>query len=188
LLSFGALCSCKGRDAERFVHGFSAEELMTIKIGDKLPDISFTVMGPEGPKPLKGSDYFKGRKIALVGVPGAFTPTCHLSHLPGFLAKEREFRKKGIDAIAVTAVNDAWTLDAWLDASKAKGKIDALADGSAVFAKAVGLDLDLQDHGLGLRSKRYSMIVNDGTVERLNVEEKAGVAEVSSAEQLLAQL
>lgn len=161
---------------------------MTIKIGDKIPDVSFTVLGPDGPKPLKASDYFKGRKVALFGVPGAFTPTCHNSHLPGFLAKEKDLKGKGIDAIAVTSVNDVWTLDAWLDASKAKGKIDGLADGSAVFAKALGLDLDLADHGLGLRSKRYSMIVNDGTVERINVEENPSVAETSSAEALLSQL
>lgn len=161
---------------------------MTIKAGDKIPDVSFTVFGPEGPKPLKASDYFKGRKIALFAVPGAFTPTCHNTHLPGFLAKEKAIKEKGIDAIAVTAVNDIWTLDAWLDMSKAKGKIDGLADGSGVFAKATGLDLDLGEYGLGLRSKRYSMIVNDGIVERLNVEENPGVAETSSAEALLAQL
>lgn len=161
---------------------------MTIKTGDQLPDASFTVLGPDGPKPLSAHDYFKGRRIALFAVPGAFTPTCHKSHLPGFLAKVSELRSKGIDAIAVTAVNDVWTLDAWLDASKAKGQIDALADGSGHFAKALGLDLDLSEHGLGLRSKRYSMIVNAGKVERLNIEENPGVAETSSAATLLSQL
>jgi peroxiredoxin len=165
-----------------------AEESMAIMIGDRIPDVSFTILRTEGPKLISANDYFKDRKIALFAVPGAFTPTCDKSHLPGFLAKEGEIKGKGVDAIAVTAVNDVWTLYAWLDLSKAQGAIDGLADGSAVFAKAVGLALDLVEHGLGLRSKRYSMIVNDGTVERLNVEEKAGVAKTSSAEALLAQL
>jgi peroxiredoxin len=159
-----------------------------IMIGERIPDVPFTILGAEGPELIGANDYFKNRKVALFAVPGAFTPTCDKRHLPGFLAKEVEIKKKGVSAIAVTAVNDVWTLYAWLDVSKAKGKIDGLADGSAVFAKALGLHLDLGEHGLGLRSKRYSMIVNDGTVELLNVEEKAGVVKTSGAETLLAQL
>jgi len=161
---------------------------MTIKQGDPIPDVSLTLAGPDGPKSIKAKDYFAGRKIVVFAVPGAFTPTCHKTHLPGFLAKAADMKAKGIDAIAVAAVNDVWTLDAWLEASHAKGVIDGIADGSASFAKALGLDLDLSEHGLGLRSKRYSMIVNNGTVERLNIEENPGVAETSSAEALLAQL
>ena len=161
---------------------------MTIKPGDRIPDVSLTVAGPDGPKSVNAKDYFAKRRIVLFAVPGAFTPTCHKSHLPGFLAKAQEIKAKGVDAIAVVAVNDVWTLDAWLEASHAKGEIDGLADGSAAFAKALGLDLDLSEHGLGLRSKRYSMIVNDGVVERLNIEDNPGVAQTSGAEALLAQL
>jgi peroxiredoxin len=161
---------------------------MTVKAGDQIPDVSLTVAGPDGPKNISARDYFSGRKVAAFGVPGAFTPTCHKSHLPGFLAKAAEIRGKGIDAIAVVAVNDIWTLEAWLEATHAKGKIDGLADGSATFTKALGLELDLSEHGLGLRSKRYSMIVNNCVVERLNVEEDPSVAQTSGAEALLAQL
>ena len=161
---------------------------MTIKAGDKIPDISFTVMGKNGPEPIKASDYFAGRRIALFAVPGAYTPTCHMTHLPGFVAKAAEIRAKGVDAIAITAVNDIFTLDAWLKDSGAAGKIDGLADGSAVFAKAIGLDLDLTERGLGVRSQRYAAIVRDGVVEWINVEENSSAATVSTAESTLAKL
>lgn len=161
---------------------------MSIKAGDRIPDVAFTVMGKNGPEPIKAKDYFAGRKIALFSVPGAYTPTCHMKHLPGFVEKADEIRSKGVDAVAVTAVNDIFTLDAWLKDKGAAGKIDGLADGSAVFAKAIGLELDLTDFGLGVRGKRYSAIVRDGVVEWINVEENSSEATVSSAESTLAKL
>jgi len=165
-----------------------AERIMTIKAGDRLPDATFTVMGKDGPAPVKAADYFAGRKVALFSVPGAYTPTCHKQHLPGFVAKAAQIRAKGVDAIAVTAVNDVFVLDAWLEATGAKGKVDGLADGSAVFAKAIGEELDLTDLGLGVRGKRYAALVNNGVVEWIDVEENSSACTVSSAESTLARL
>jgi len=161
---------------------------MTIKAGDRLPDVKLTVMGKSGPEPISTKDYFAGRKVALFSVPGAYTPTCHKKHLPGFIAKTDEIKSKGVDAVAVTAVNDIFALDAWLKDSGADGKIDALADGSAAFVKALGLDLDLADAGLGVRGKRYSALVDDGVVKWINVEENSSEATVSTAEATLAKL
>jgi len=161
---------------------------MTIKAGDRIPDVTLTVMGDNGPEPVKARDYFAGRKIALFSVPGAYTPTCHMKHLPGFVEKYAEIKSKGVDAVAVTAVNDVFTLDHWLKDTGAAGKIDGLADGSAVLARAMGLDLDLTEHGLGVRGKRYSAVVKDGVVEWINVEENSSLATVSSAESTLAKL
>jgi peroxiredoxin len=161
---------------------------MSIKAGDRLPEVSFTVMGKDGPQPLKAADYFKGRRVALFSVPGAYTPTCHKTHLPGFVAKAGEIKAKGVDAIAVTAVNDIFVLDAWLGVSNAKGKVDGLADGSGDFAKAIGLELDLAERGLGLRGKRYAALVNDGALEWIEVEENSSACTVSSADSLLARL
>lgn len=161
---------------------------MTIAAGDKIPDVTVTIMGPDGPKPIKTGDYFKGKKIALFSVPGAYTPTCHMKHLPGFVEKADEIKSKGVDAIAVTAVNDIFALDAWLKDSGAKEKVEGLADGSAVLAKAMGVDLDLSEHGLGIRGKRYSAIVKDGVVEWINIEENSSLATVSSAESTLEKL
>ncbi|PPD46620.1 MAG: peroxiredoxin [Methylocystis sp.] len=161
---------------------------MTIKAGDKIPDVTVTIMGKNGPEPVKTSDYFKGRKVALFSVPGAFTPTCHAKHLPGFLEHYDAIKSKGVEAIAVTAVNDVFTLDAWLKERGAAGKIHGLADGSAVLAKAMGVDLDLNDFGLGVRGKRYSAIVRDGVVEWINIEENSSLATVSSAESTLEKL
>ncbi|MCC3245647.1 peroxiredoxin [Methylocystis sp. WRRC1] len=161
---------------------------MTIKAGDRIPDVTLTVMGKDGPQTIKSKDYFAGRKIALFSVPGAYTPTCHTKHLPGFVEKAGEIKSKGVDAVAVTAVNDIFTLDAWLKEKGASGKIDGLADGSAVLARAMGLELDLTEHGLGVRGKRYSAIVRDGVVEWINVEENSSLATVSSAESTLAKL
>ncbi|WP_036284320.1 peroxiredoxin [Methylocystis sp. ATCC 49242] len=161
---------------------------MTIKAGDRIPDVTLTVMGKDGPQTIKSKDYFAGRKIALFSVPGAYTPTCHTKHLPGFVEKADEIKSKGVDAVAVTAVNDIFTLDAWLKEKGASGKIDGLADGSAVLARAMGLELDLTEHGLGVRGKRYSAIVRDGVVEWINVEENSSLATVSSAESTLAKL
>jgi peroxiredoxin len=161
---------------------------MTIKAGDRLPEATFTIMGANGPEPIKSSDYFRGRKVLLFSVPGAFTPTCHKAHLPGFVAKADEIRARGVAALAVVAVNDVFVLDAWLEASGAKGKVDGLADGSAVFAKATGTELDLGAFGLGLRSKRYAALVADGVVQWIDIEDDSSCATVSSAEAALKRL
>jgi glutaredoxin/glutathione-dependent peroxiredoxin len=161
---------------------------MTIKVGDRLPEATFTTMGADGPKPLTTADVFKGKKVVLFAVPGAFTPTCHRNHLPGYVQHGDLIRAKGVDTIAVTGVNDVFVMQAWAEASGAAGKVDFLADGSGMFAKAIGLDLDLTERGLGLRSKRYSMIVKDGVVEALAIEETPGTAAVSGAEAMLGML
>ncbi len=160
---------------------------MAIKVGDRIPSGSFTVMTAEGPKPKTTEDIFKGKKVVLFAVPGAFTPTCHKNHLPGFVAKADTIKAKGIDTIAVTGVNDVFVMDAWKKASGAD-KIDFLADGSAAFAKAVGLTVDLGERGLGTRSQRYSMLVEDGVVKKLNVEDVPSKADISGADNLLKQL
>lgn len=160
---------------------------MTIKVGDAIPNTTFTVMTPEGPSKRTTEQIFKGRKIVLLGVPGAFTPTCSNIHLPGFADKVADFKLKGIDEIAVTSVNDVFVMSAWAKATGAADKIAFLADGSADFAKTIGMTLDLSERGLGVRSQRYSMLVEDGVVRKLNVEAAPGTAETSSAEALLAQ-
>ena len=159
---------------------------MTIKLGDKLPEATFTVMGPDGPKPVTTTEFFAGKKVALFAVPGAYTPTCSKQHMPGFVANSAEFKGKGIDAIACTAVNDVFVLDAWAKDTGAAGKITMLADGSADFARKLGLEIDLNARGLGVRSKRYSMIVDKGVVSVLNVEDAPPQHDKSSATTLLA--
>jgi glutaredoxin/glutathione-dependent peroxiredoxin len=161
---------------------------MTIQVGDRLPQATFRVMTAEGPAAKTTDDVFKGRKVVLVAVPGAFTPTCHRNHLPGFIAKAAEFRAKGVDAIAVTSVNDVFVQDAWSKASGAGTEIEFLADGNGDFAKAVGLAMDGSGFGLGTRSQRYAMLVEDGVVKVLNVEDTPSKAEISSAENLLKSL
>ena len=140
---------------------------MTIKVGDRLPNAPVRLVTPDGPKPLETKDYFAGKKIVLFGLPGAFTPTCHKNHLPGFIVSEAAFKAKGVDAIAMTAVNDHYVLQAWSDATGSKGHIDFLADGGGDFAKALGLDFDASAGGLGVRSKRYAMLIEDGVVKQL---------------------
>ena len=140
---------------------------MTIAVGESLPNVTLTLVTPDGPKPVATKDYFAGKTVVLFGLPGAFTPTCHKNHLPGFVANEAAFKAKGVDAIAMTSVNDPFVSAAWSEASGAGGRVDFLADGSALFAKALGLDLDLTERGMGLRSKRYSMLVKDGVVKEL---------------------
>ena len=153
---------------------------MTIKVGDRLPDTTFMTMGADGaPKPAKTSEVFGGKKVALFAVPGAFTPTCHKQHMAGFVQNFGELKSKKFDVIACTAVNDIFVLTAWASASKADGKIEMLADGSAEFAKKVGLEVDLTARGLGVRSKRYSMVVDNGVVKSLNIEEQPGAVDVS---------
>jgi peroxiredoxin len=142
---------------------------MTIKVGDRLPTTTFTVMTADGPKPQTTDEIFKGKKVVLFAVPGAFTPTCHKNHLPGFLTNADKIKAKGIDTIAVTGVNDVFVMEAWKKNTDADGKIEFLADGSAAFANALGLSVDLGPRGLGTRSQRYAMLVEDGVVKTLNV-------------------
>ncbi|MGO4665743.1 peroxiredoxin [Bosea sp. 2KB_26] len=161
---------------------------MTIKVGDTLPQATFRVMTADGPAAKTTEDLFKGKKVVLFAVPGAFTPTCHKNHLPGYLAKAAEIKGKGVDAIMVTGVNDVFVMDAWSKATGAVGVIEFLSDGNADFAKEIGLSLDGSGFGLGTRSQRYSMIVENGVVEALNVEDAPGKADVSGAEEMLKQL
>jgi glutaredoxin/glutathione-dependent peroxiredoxin len=161
---------------------------MTISVGDRVPAATFTTMTPDGPKPKTSDDVFKGKKVVLFAVPGAFTPTCHKNHMPGFVKNADAIKAKGIDTIAVTAVNDVFVMDAWKKASGAEGKIEFLADGSADFAKAIGLSLDVSARGLGIRSQRYCMVIDDGVVKSISVEDAPGKAELSGADNLLKKI
>ena len=157
---------------------------MTIKVGDKLPDASFVVMTADGPAEKTMGEVFAGKKVAMFAVPGAFTPTCQKQHVPGFVARVDELKAKGIDTIACTAVNDIFVLTQFAKDTGADGKILMLADGNADFAKKIGLDIDLSSRGFGVRSKRYSMLVDDGVVKSLNVEDIPPNHDKSSAETL----
>lgn len=157
---------------------------MTIKVGDKVPSATLYRLGADGPEPVSTGEYFKGRKVVVFGLPGAFTPTCSAKHVPGFVRHADEFTAKGVDAIACISVNDAFVMGAWGKDQGAGDKVDMLADGSADLTKAMGLDLDLSGRGFGLRSQRYAMVVEDGTVKHIAVEE-SGSFGVSSAEQVL---
>lgn len=159
---------------------------MTISVGDKLPSVTLTKAGEEGPENVQSDEYFKGKTVALFSVPGAFTPTCSARHLPGYVEKAAELKAKGVDEIVATAVNDAFVMGAWKAANSADD-VTMLADGNGEFAEAVGLTMDGSGFGLGKRGQRYSMIVEDGVVKSLNVE-KPGDFSVSSAEHLLGQL
>lgn len=161
---------------------------MGIKVGDRLPEATFTTMGAKGPEPKTTKDIFAGRKVVLFAVPGAFTPTCSEAHLPGFVGNADEIMAKGVAAVACTAVNDVFVLGAWSKARGADGKIVMLADGNADFAKKIGLDIDLSGFGLGTRSKRYAMIVDDGVVKYLAVEDSPPQHEKATAAKLLAAL
>ena len=158
-----------------------------IKAGERLPDVTFTVMEEDGVAKKSTDNVFGGRRVALFAVPGAFTPTCHMNHLPGFIDNLDSLKAKGIDSVACTSVNDIFVMDAWAKASEAEG-IEFLADGSAEFATAIGLEMDSTPFGMGIRSKRYSMIVNDGVIEMLNIGDKPGEAVITGAETLLAAL
>lgn len=160
---------------------------MTIQVGDKIPAVGLKKMGADGPEDVDPQAYFGGRKVVVFSVPGAFTPTCSAKHLPGFVEHADAIRAKGVDAIACLAVNDAFVMGAWGKDQSADGKVDMLADGSAAFTQALGLDLDLIAAGLGIRGQRFAMIVEDGTVTHLAIEEP-GAFEVSSAEAILGQL
>ena len=161
---------------------------MSISTGDRLPDFDFTIMCNDGPAKMSTSELCDGKTVVLFAVPGAFTPTCHANHMPGFVEHAEAIKEKGVDTIAVTTVNDIHVTNAWEDASKAKCKVVFLSDGNAEFAKAVGQDIDLGVAGMGVRSKRYSMIVKDGVVTSLNVEDNPGEAVASSASAILEQL
>lgn len=159
---------------------------MTIQVGDRLPDVQLSLATPEGPVPVKTGDFFAGKKVALFAVPGAYTPTCSAKHLPSYVEKVADLKSKGIDEIVATSVNDAFVLSAW-NKEQGSDDITMLADGNGEFAKSLGLEMDGSKFGMGQRSQRYSMIVNDGVVEQLNLE-GPGEYSASSAETMLGQL
>jgi glutaredoxin/glutathione-dependent peroxiredoxin len=159
---------------------------MTINVGDTVPDVPIAIATSDGPQPTTTSEFFKGRKVALFAVPGAFTPTCSARHLPSFVEKATELKDKGIDEIACIAVNDPFVMAAWGD-KDGSGDITMIADGNGQFAEAAGLDMDASKFGMGKRSQRYSMVVDDCVVEQLNVE-APGEYRASSAEHMLEQL
>lgn len=160
---------------------------MTIKIGDKIPSVKLQVKTADGINEVSTDDFFKGKKVVLFALPGAFTPTCSAKHLPGFVEKQSDLKAKGVDTVACLSVNDAFVMDAWGKDQKVGESVVMLADGSAAFTKAVGLEMDLTGRGMGVRSQRYAMVVEDGTVTKLAVEEP-GAFQVSSAESVLGQL
>jgi peroxiredoxin len=159
---------------------------MTIEAGDKVPSVTLTHMTADGPKEITTDELFAGKKVVLFALPGAFTPTCSASHLPGFVVNADKIKAKGVDEIVCLSVNDAFVMDAWGKAQNAE-EIHMVADGNAEFAKAVGLELDLIARGMGVRLQRFAMIVEDGVVKHLNVE-AAGKFEISSAETMIALL
>jgi peroxiredoxin len=160
---------------------------MTIKVGDQIPAATLVTMQDGQPTPVDAREFFKGKKVALFGVPGAFTPTCSIKHLPGFVKNAGAFKAKGVDAVVCVAVNDIFVLDAWAKDQKAGDGVVMASDGSGRFAKATGLELDLTEKGLGIRNLRFSAFVDNGVVKALNVEQ-GGAFDVSSAEKLLAQI
>jgi peroxiredoxin len=161
---------------------------MTIKVGDRIPSVTLKTPSPEGPKEITTDELFRGKKAVLFAVPGAFTPACSQRHLPGFVEHADELKAKGVDLIACVAVNDAFVLNAWAREQRADGKVMMLADGSGDFTRALGLELDLTKGGLGRRSQRYSMLIEDGVVKALNLESQPGQVTASSAEAMLKAL
>ena len=159
---------------------------MTIQVGDKLPEATFMTPTPDGPQALTSDQLFKGKKVALFALPGAFTPTCSARHLPGFKDKAAELKAKGIDTIACLSVNDAFVMGAWAKDQGVGDAIVMLADGNGDFTKKIGLEMDGSKFGMGLRSKRYAMVVDDGVVKSLDIDE--GEFRVSSAEYMLEHL
>jgi peroxiredoxin len=160
---------------------------MTIAVGDTIPDVELRTMGPEGPQPVQSGEVLGKGKVLLFAVPGAFTPGCSRIHLPGYLEGYEELQRKGVDTLACVAVNDPWVMEAWADAKGVEGRILMLSDGNAEFAKAMGLEVDLGGIGLGVRSKRYAAVIEDGTVTNLEVEPAPGV-DVSSCQAMLTRL
>lgn len=160
---------------------------MAIKVGDKIPSGTLHVMGSGGPQEVTTDELFGGKRVVLFAVPGAFTPTCSAKHLPGFVEKADEIRAKGVDAILCLSVNDPFVMGAWGEHQKVGDKVQLVADGSGKLTEAMGLTFDLTERGLGKRSQRYSMLVEDGVVKVLNLEE-AGAFDVSSADAMLRAL
>jgi glutaredoxin/glutathione-dependent peroxiredoxin len=160
---------------------------MTIKVGDKMPEGTLMQLGESGPSPISTSELFKGKKVALFGLPGAFTPTCSAKHVPSYLGNADKLKAKGVDKIVCMSVNDAFVMGAWGKDQKADNKVRMMADGSALFTKALGLEMDLTARGMGVRSQRYAMVVDNGVVRALNVE-APGKFEVSDADSMLKAL
>jgi glutaredoxin/glutathione-dependent peroxiredoxin len=167
--------------------GNERSAIMTIKLGETIPSMKLMIATPEGPKETSTDDIFKGKKVVLFAVPGAFTPTCTFKHLPGFIEHADEIKARGVDTIACIAVNDAFVMGAWAKAQGVEGEILMLADGSGQFTKAVGLELDLTARGMGVRSQRYALVAQDGKVTHVAVEAPGGF-EVSTAESVLGHL
>lgn len=161
---------------------------MTIKVGDSMPEGTLMTMTAEGPKPVPSAELFKGKKVVLFGLPGAFTPTCSAKHLPGFIQNAGALKAKGVDTIACMSVNDAFVMGAWGKDQGAGDKVMMLADGSADYAKSLGLQLDLTARGMGMRATRFSLLVDDGVVKAINIEEAPGEAKLSGAETMLTQV
>jgi glutaredoxin/glutathione-dependent peroxiredoxin len=161
---------------------------MTIDVGDRIPSVTLKQLTSEGVKEFTTDEIFRSKRIVLIAVPGAFTPACSQRHLPGYVDKAADIKAKGIDEIACVAVNDAFVMGAWGRDQKAEGKVRMLADGSGDFTRALGLELDLSKGGLGVRSRRYSMLVDDGVVKSLNVEPQPGQVDISGAEAMLKAL
>ena len=161
---------------------------MTINVGDKIPSATLKQLTPEGVKEVTTDEIFGGKKVVLFAVPGAFTPACSQRHLPGFVERAADIKGKGVDEIACVAVNDAFVMGAWGREQKTEGKVRMLADGSGDFVRALGLELDLSKGGLGIRSQRYSMLVDNGVVKSLNIEKQPGQVDVSGAEAMLRSL
>lgn len=159
-----------------------------IKIGDALPEATFVTATADGPDPIESKALFDGKTVVMFAVPGAFTPTCHLNHMPGFVENVDALKAKGVDTIACLSVNDPFVMKAWGEATGALGKITMIADGSADYVKALGLDLDLSARGLGMRAKRFAMIAKDGKVAALMIEDNPGQAKDSTADAVLAAL
>ncbi|ABE64456.1 alkyl hydroperoxide reductase/thiol specific antioxidant/Mal allergen [Nitrobacter hamburgensis X14] len=161
---------------------------MTIKVGDRLPDATFRIMTDDGVQVKSTGDIFKGRKVALFAVPGAYTGTCHKQHLPSIFLSARAIKDKGVDEIAIVSVNDVFVMNTWKRDTDQRNEATFLADGNADFARAIGMEFDASEKGLGIRSKRYSMLVEDGVVKTLNLEPNPGKVEVSGGDTLLGQL
>jgi glutaredoxin/glutathione-dependent peroxiredoxin len=160
---------------------------MMIKVGDKMPSGTLTLATKDGPQKISADEYFKGRKVVLFSVPGAFTPTCDAKHLPGFVEKAGDIKGKGVGAIACLSVNDAFVMKAWGKSQNTEGKVDMLADGNAEYTRLLGLDMDATGFGMGTRGQRFSLVIDNGVVKQINVEAK-GEFKVSSAEHVLGQI
>lgn len=160
---------------------------MTIKVGDKLPTVDLQLMGADGVKTISSDDLFTGKKVVLFALPGAFTPTCSAKHLPGYVDSSADIFARGVDLIACLSVNDAFVMDAWGKQHNVGESVMMIADGSAHFTRAIGLELDLDARGMGIRSQRYAMVIDDGVVETLNLEAPAKF-EVSDAQTVLSIL